>query len=142
MSSVCIHPHDSSRAGNAAECSPACFDSSKQLYLGLVARSQGAYSTSGTAGHAAAGRSTAFRNRHVSREFLAFREPPSSELIPPGVMSVCSVNDLQARQLLPRQLIASALELSQESYPSSRNCNSSHHQPTISAAGFHDNPHF
>lgn len=65
-----------------------------------------------------------------------------SELILPDAMSVCSVNDLQGRQLLPRQLAASALPISQEDYPSSRNCNSSHHQPTISAAGFCDNPHF
>lgn len=32
-----------------------------------------------------------------------------SELISPDAMSVCSVNDLQGRQLLPRQLAASAL---------------------------------
>lgn len=61
-----------------------------------------------TAGRAAAVLSTAFRNRHVSREFMAFSEEKFllSELILPGVMSVCSVNDLQQRQLLPRQLVA------------------------------------
>lgn len=98
--------------------------------------------TSGTAGHAAAGVSAAFRNRHAPWEFMAFREALSSELIPHGAMSVCSVNDLQGRQLLPRQLVASALQICQKNYLSRRNCNSSHHQPTISAAGFHDNPHF
>lgn len=97
--------------------------------------------TNGTAGHAAAGFSAAFRNRHVPWEFMAFREAPSSELIPHGAMSPCS-NDLQGRQLLPRQLVASALQISQENYLSRKNCNSGHHQPTISAAGFCDNPHF
>lgn len=37
-----------------------------------------------------------------------------SELILPGAMSVCSVNDLQGRQLLPRQIVASTLQISQE----------------------------
>lgn len=93
--------------------------------------------TSGTAGHAATGLSAAFRYRHAPWEFMAFREAPSSELIPRGATSVCSVNDLQRRQL-----VASALQICQENYPSRKNCNSSHHQPTISAAGFRDNPHF
>lgn len=62
--------------------------------------------TSGTAGHAAAGVSAAFRNRHAPWEFMAFREALSSELVPRGAMSVCSVNDLQGRQLLPRQLVS------------------------------------
>lgn len=68
---------------------------------------------------AVAGLSAARRNRHVSKKFLAlqgraFREAPSVELILPGAISVYSVNDLQGRQLLPSQLVASALQISQE----------------------------
>lgn len=99
----------------AVAVQPALTAAGLYLYLGLVARSEGVLlRTSGAARHAAAGLSTAFRNRHVSREFMAFREAPSSELILPGVMSVCSVNDLQGRQVLPRQLVANALQISQK----------------------------
>lgn len=68
---------------------------------------------------AVAALSAALRNRHVSKKFLAvqgraFRDAPSVELILPAVISVYSVNDLPGRQLLPRQRVASALQISQE----------------------------
>lgn len=73
MSSVCAQPHDS-RSGNGDNCSLGCFESSKALAVGFVARSEGECCR-GQAGHAAAELSTAFRNWHVSREFMAFRGP-------------------------------------------------------------------
>lgn len=119
---------------------PALTAARLQLYVGLVARSEGVAAEQrdalqqGSPQHLEIG--TFPGNSWCLVKFLL------SELILPGVMSVCSVNDLQGRQLLPRQLVASALQISQENYPSSRNCNSNHHQPTVSAAGFRDNPHF
>lgn len=96
---------------------------------------------------AAAGLSAALQNRQVSEKFLPlqgrrFREAPSVEPIPTSAISVYSVNDLQGRQLLPGQLITSALQINQENRPGSRYCDSSYCRPTTSAAGFRESPYF